>query len=220
MTTDPHDEHGEILRRALHAEAETVIPAPDGLERIRARIDARGPRRFGWDRFTMNWARPLLAVAAAAVIAGIGVTAPQTIDLIQSTGNNGPSDKGRHQPSGSDPAGPQGVSPDAQPSVVDGPTESGDPNESGTPSPASSPGAPGCPAPSPGGTPAGSPAPGSSETPTAAPSQGCPSQTPSPSPTPTPTDPGTTDPVPTDPVTPPATEEPLPAQSGGDTPPQ
>ncbi|MCP9971348.1 hypothetical protein LUX57_44700 [Actinomadura madurae] len=105
MTTDPHDEHGEILRRALHAEADSVNPAGDGLERIRARIaDGQGrrfgfgrfgPARFGFDRFTVNWARPVLAVAAAVVIAALGVTAPQTIDLIQqSVGNSGPSHNG------------------------------------------------------------------------------------------------------------------------------
>ncbi|TDD66855.1 hypothetical protein E1298_39925, partial [Actinomadura rubrisoli] len=106
MTTGPHDEHGEILRRALQAEADSVTPADDGLERIRARItDGGGRRRFvlerfaptwlGSDRFTMAWARPVLAVAAAVAIAGIGVTAPQTIDLIQhSVGANGASGDG------------------------------------------------------------------------------------------------------------------------------
>ncbi|MEU6746048.1 hypothetical protein ABZ914_07480 [Spirillospora sp. NPDC046719] len=110
MTTDPHDEHGEILRRALHAEADSVTPADDGLERIRARIADPRRRRwfglerfgtawFGLDRFALTWARPALAVAAAVAIAGLGVTAPQTIDLIQhSVGSNGPSgdDHGDH----------------------------------------------------------------------------------------------------------------------------
>ncbi|MGH3243063.1 MAG: hypothetical protein ACRDNL_21980, partial [Spirillospora sp.] len=108
MTTDPDDEHGEILRRALHAEAETVNPAGDGLERIRARAAGGPGRRFGLgrfglarfglglDRFTVGWARPVLAVAAAVAIAGLGVTAPQTIDRIQqSVGNNGPADDGQ-----------------------------------------------------------------------------------------------------------------------------
>src|SRR5690606_19029395 len=47
MTTDPYDEHGEILRRALQAEAESVIPSDDGLERIRARIADGAGRRSG-----------------------------------------------------------------------------------------------------------------------------------------------------------------------------
>ncbi|OLT27616.1 hypothetical protein BJF79_42530 [Actinomadura sp. CNU-125] len=53
MTTDPHDEHGEILRRALNAEAESVIPADDGLDRIRARIADGGKRRGPLGRFAL-----------------------------------------------------------------------------------------------------------------------------------------------------------------------
>ncbi|MFC5180907.1 hypothetical protein [Actinomadura harenae] len=106
MTTGPHDEHGEILRRALHAEAERVTPSADGLERIRAGIAERERRRFpvrsGWDWFTANWTRPVLAVGAALAIAGLGVSAPQTFDLIQSPmGNDGPFAKSHHgSPSG------------------------------------------------------------------------------------------------------------------------
>jgi hypothetical protein len=100
MTSDHHDEHGEILRRALHAEAEKIVPSPDGLERIRAGIDSRRQRRFGpfstgWltDRFTGTWSRPLLAAAAALLIVALGVSAPQTIDRITAAvaGNSGPS---------------------------------------------------------------------------------------------------------------------------------
>ncbi|MFV2171876.1 hypothetical protein ACFHW2_05430 [Actinomadura sp. LOL_016] len=107
MTTDPHDEHGEILRRALNAEAESVIPSDDGLDRIRARIATEGGRRrrpfgrfaltrLGPAGLTVGWARPVLAVAAAVAIAGFGVTAgPQTIALIQHTvTGDGPSGGG------------------------------------------------------------------------------------------------------------------------------
>lgn len=38
-----HYEQGEILRRALHAVADTIEPAPDGLERIRARLSKPRP---------------------------------------------------------------------------------------------------------------------------------------------------------------------------------
>ncbi|MEV5571423.1 hypothetical protein AB0L06_15345 [Spirillospora sp. NPDC052269] len=110
MTTGPHDEHGEILRRALHAEAERVTPSADGLERIRARVAERERRRFpgraGWDWFTANWTRPVLAVGAAVAIAGLGVSAPQTFDLIQSPmGNDGPFSKGHHGSQGDSGAG-------------------------------------------------------------------------------------------------------------------
>lgn len=90
MTTDPDDEHGEILRRALHAEAESVVPSAEGLELIRRRIESRRGRRFGWAWFTESWARPLLAVAAAACITTVGTVAgPSTFGLITSVGNHG-----------------------------------------------------------------------------------------------------------------------------------
>jgi hypothetical protein len=37
---DPFDTYGDALRRALHAEADAVVPAPDGLDRIRACLNA------------------------------------------------------------------------------------------------------------------------------------------------------------------------------------
>lgn len=37
---DPLDAYGDALRRALHAEADVWVPAPDGLERIGHRINA------------------------------------------------------------------------------------------------------------------------------------------------------------------------------------
>ncbi|XVQ13416.1 hypothetical protein ACQP1W_13025 [Spirillospora sp. CA-255316] len=217
MTTDPHDEHGEILRRALHAEAATVIPSAEGLEKIRSRIDERAQRRFGWDWFTAIWARPVMAVAVAVLIAGIGVTAPQTIDLIQSAGSNGTSDKGRHHSSDGDPAGTQGAPPNAQPPASAVPSESGDPSETGTPSPAVSPGSPSCtsaaPTPSAAGTPSPAPSGGSEG---GTPSGQCPGPSTSPSPSPSPSDTGSTDPDPTTPTDPPVSEEqPAPAQSEG-----
>lgn len=58
------------LRRALHAEAETVVPAGDGLRRIRAGIETAGTRTW--------WRRPGVALAAAAVVGvlagGLAVT--------------------------------------------------------------------------------------------------------------------------------------------------
>ncbi|MEO3828686.1 hypothetical protein [Actinomadura sp. B10D3] len=216
MTTDPHDEHGEILRRALHAEAESVNPAGDGLERIRARIaDGQrrrfgfgrfGPARFGFDRFTINWARPVLAVAAAVVIAALGVTAPQTIDLIQqSVGNSGPSHDGGNGTDGDrTDAGGNPVQP-APPSG--GASTPGGPSSSQPPSSDSPPGTSSCQIPpqdgvttaaSPGATPAPSP----SATP-------CPSDTPTPPTSTTPTPPTSTTPDPgtttDEPSTPPAT---------------
>jgi hypothetical protein len=48
--TQPPDEHGEILRRALRAEADAVVPSPEGLEIIRAARCGRGVRNLFWWR--------------------------------------------------------------------------------------------------------------------------------------------------------------------------
>jgi hypothetical protein len=43
-----HSEQEEILRRALHAVADTIEPAPDGLERIRERLSRPRPLAVAW----------------------------------------------------------------------------------------------------------------------------------------------------------------------------
>ncbi|MEV0382501.1 hypothetical protein [Nonomuraea sp. NPDC050643] len=66
--TQPPDEYGDLLRRALRAEADAVVPSPEGLEIIRARIDRRGVRNLFW------W-RAGAAVASAVLVAGTIVMA-------------------------------------------------------------------------------------------------------------------------------------------------
>ncbi|MFI6734555.1 hypothetical protein ACIBI9_16630 [Nonomuraea sp. NPDC050451] len=66
--TQPPDEHGDLLRRALRAEADAVVPSPDGLEIIRARIERRGVRNLFW------W-RAGAAAASALLVAGTIVMA-------------------------------------------------------------------------------------------------------------------------------------------------
>lgn len=61
--TQPPDEYGDVLRRALRAEADTVVPSPEGLEIIRARIERRGMRNLFW------W-RAGAAAASALLVAG------------------------------------------------------------------------------------------------------------------------------------------------------
>ncbi|MFC4059455.1 hypothetical protein ACFOWE_14200 [Planomonospora corallina] len=61
--TDSPDEYGELLRRVLSAEADSVVPSPDGLEIIRGRIERRGLRRLAW------W-RAGASLAGAALVAG------------------------------------------------------------------------------------------------------------------------------------------------------
>ncbi len=68
--TDSPDEHGEVLRRALRAEADSVVPSPDGLEIIRARIERRGPRGIFW------WRAAGAAIGAALVAATIVMVVP------------------------------------------------------------------------------------------------------------------------------------------------
>ncbi|TDB96535.1 hypothetical protein [Actinomadura sp. 7K534] len=227
MTTDPHDEHGEILRRALHAEADTVNPAGDGLERIRARIADGSGRRFGlgrfgpgtfglggfgFDRLTVGWARPVLAVAAAVAIAGLGVTAPQTIDLIQqSVGSKGPSDDGHDHAAGSHTA--TGGEPQFPDPVTPGGSASGAPSSPETPSSSSSPGLSSCSIQPPPGTPTVAASPGTKQedAPAAAP---CPSDSPSQQPSTTPTPPTSTTPEPEQPTQAPSSPPPSETSQG------
>jgi hypothetical protein len=56
-----HSEQEEILRRALHAVADTIEPAADGLERIRERLSRPRPLAVAW--LMVGWtglAQPLL----------------------------------------------------------------------------------------------------------------------------------------------------------------
>lgn len=47
MAADPLDAYGDALRRALHTDADAVVPAPDGLDRIRVRVHRRRWYRHG-----------------------------------------------------------------------------------------------------------------------------------------------------------------------------
>jgi hypothetical protein len=90
MTQPFNDEHGDRLRRALHAEAEAVTPSPEGLERIRTKISQRHERRLSLLSYSAPWLRPLAAVAAALVvcIAAVSVT-PALANFVQ-TGHFSP----------------------------------------------------------------------------------------------------------------------------------
>ncbi|WP_432931696.1 hypothetical protein ACQPZZ_12320 [Microbispora sp. CA-135349] len=66
MTFPPDDEYGELLRRTLRAEADSVVPSPDGLEIIRRRIDHRGLRGLRG----LLWWRIGAAAAGAVLTAG------------------------------------------------------------------------------------------------------------------------------------------------------
>ncbi|MEU6430466.1 hypothetical protein ABZ860_31620 [Microbispora sp. NPDC046973] len=84
MTFPPDDEYGELLRRALRAEADSVVPSPEGLEIIRGRIDRRGLRGLR----NMLWWRIGAAAAGAVLVAGtVVMIVPGLRDQVaQSTG--------------------------------------------------------------------------------------------------------------------------------------
>ncbi|MFG1859961.1 hypothetical protein [Microbispora bryophytorum] len=84
MTFPPDDEYGELLRRALRAEADSVVPSPEGLEIIRGRIDRRGLRGLR----NMLWWRIGAAAAGAVLVAGtVVMIVPSLRDQVaQSTG--------------------------------------------------------------------------------------------------------------------------------------
>jgi hypothetical protein len=94
--TEPFDEYGDRLRRLLHAEAEAVVPSPEGLEKIRAKIDQRHERRLWYIR---PWLRPLAAVSAAIVMSIIAVPATAAFKNFVQTGHFSPDsghNGGRH----------------------------------------------------------------------------------------------------------------------------
>jgi Immunoglobulin-like domain of bacterial spore germination/Sporulation and spore germination len=63
---EPADRHEELLRRALRSEAEKVLPAGDGLSKIRARV--RQPAA-GLEWPWIGWARMAMVAGVAAAVA-------------------------------------------------------------------------------------------------------------------------------------------------------
>ncbi|GIH77550.1 hypothetical protein [Planobispora longispora] len=86
--TDAPDEYGELLRRVLSAEADSVVPSPDGLEIIRARVERRGLRGLLW------WRAGASVVGAILVAAAIVMVVPglreQVQEFAQPAGQVGP----------------------------------------------------------------------------------------------------------------------------------
>ncbi|GAA5081625.1 type IV secretory pathway VirB10-like protein [Thermocatellispora tengchongensis] len=66
--TESTDEHGDLLRRVLRAEADAVVPSPDGLEIIRARIEQRGSRGLFWWRAAASAAGAVLVAATVVIV--------------------------------------------------------------------------------------------------------------------------------------------------------
>src|SRR3954452_1430635 len=66
-TFDPNDGFGELLRSSMRDEADTVMPAGDGLSRIQQRVAARRAR--------LRWMRPAAVLGSAALLAGVSIGA-------------------------------------------------------------------------------------------------------------------------------------------------
>ncbi|MEV0310781.1 hypothetical protein B0I32_102347 [Nonomuraea fuscirosea] len=78
--TQPPDEYGDLLRRALRAEADAVVPSPEGLEIIRGRIERRGVRNLFWWRAGAAAASALLV--AGTIVMAVPSLRSQIIDQI------------------------------------------------------------------------------------------------------------------------------------------
>src|SRR4051812_39227739 len=124
MTQPFDDEHGEILRRALHAEAEAVTPSPEGLERIRSKINTRHERRWGFLSYSTPWLRPFAAVAAALAVCVVAVSVTPALANFVQTGHFSPdagssdgnsSSKDGHSHGGSMPRGSSVPAPSGSP---------------------------------------------------------------------------------------------------------
>lgn len=124
MTQPFDDEYGERLRRALHAEAEAVTPSPDGLERIRSKINQRRERRLGLIAYSSTWLRPLAAVAAALAVCLVAVSVtPGLANFVQtghfspdSGGDGGTAQNGGRSQGQAEPGEPSGPVPSISPS--------------------------------------------------------------------------------------------------------
>ncbi|MEN3536579.1 hypothetical protein AAH991_15800 [Microbispora sp. ZYX-F-249] len=115
MTFPPDDEYGEVLRRALRAEADAVVPSPDGLEIIRRRIDQRGLRGLR----NMLWWRVGAAAAGAVLVAGavVAVVPGLRDQVAQSTGISNAGDEREDRTDTSSVTRPPNQAP-SQPVVI------------------------------------------------------------------------------------------------------
>src|SRR5258708_38177473 len=97
----------EILRRALHAAADRIEPAPDGLERIRARLSKPRPLAVAW--LMAGWtgvAQPALLrmePAVASLFERLGAWLRLGIKSPGAGGQRLPPPGGRRRPPGGRP---------------------------------------------------------------------------------------------------------------------
>ncbi|MEU1728116.1 hypothetical protein [Nonomuraea sp. NPDC005692] len=169
--TQPPDEYGDVLRRALRAEADAVVPSPEGLQIIRARIERRGVRNLFW------WRAGAAAVSAVLVAGTIVMVVPglrsQIFETPVKVVDNSTTTPGNSSTRLSTPPRPDSHSAEPPPVVVVPPSHSETHRPAETarstrqPTPSPTPSSTPCPS----GEPAGD--------------QECPEITPTPTPTPT-----------------------------------
>ncbi|MBB4930314.1 hypothetical protein F4561_001134 [Lipingzhangella halophila] len=126
--SEPFDDRNEErLRSILRAEADSVDPSPEALNLIRARTER--------NRFAFSWLRPLLAVGAAAAIAGsVLIGAPQVRE--QMLPNLFPaSDTAQHTESDQDNDGGQAASDPESTTGTTGSDEAENPTHGNAPAP-------------------------------------------------------------------------------------
>ncbi|MEW9531564.1 hypothetical protein [Microbispora sp. NPDC049125] len=117
MNFPPDDEYGELLRRAMRAEADSVVPSPEGLEIIRTRIDSRrglfGLRGMPWWRIGASAAGAVLVAGTVVmVIPDLRTQVAETVGIAPANGGeNQPPDTGTSSVTRPPMATPPGVVP-------------------------------------------------------------------------------------------------------------
>lgn len=107
----PYDDYEDRLREVLLAEAETVVPAGDGLTRIRERVERRRAR-LRWLRPTVSLAAVAGVAAAAVLIGSVGGDVEQTLRPDPGTPGGGSATAPGPMPTGTAaPALTSGVTP-------------------------------------------------------------------------------------------------------------
>jgi hypothetical protein len=192
--TFPDDDFEELLRASMRAEADSIVPSPEGLNIIRGRIEKRGLRGTFW------WRAGVTAAGAVLVAGTVVMLVPDLrTQVSQSTGISVAGADGSELPdtssTGRPPAGTVPtpvITPSATPHPQVTPTPSHKPSTSVRPTP---PKATACATQAAGKTPASpscapedkTPSPPVTTPPTVSPTP-TPSVTPTPTPTPTPTE--------------------------------
>ena len=93
---EPDDGFDALLHDSMRSEADSVMPAGDGLSRIQQRVTARRAR--------MRWLRPTVALGSAVVLAAVGVGAyaavhgDGTATIVNPPATSGPSETPTTEP--------------------------------------------------------------------------------------------------------------------------